>query len=97
MVQHSGWALPLGKQDEWDEEIVLQWFDPDNTDTSDCFLERAETFLHEGARGTSWGASILGKVIKTNSYVIFFRMGGLFLHSSCASTVTSKTEGIYTN
>jgi len=77
MVRHSGWALPLGKRDEWNEEVVLHWSDPDNTDTSDCFLERAETFLQEGARGTSWGATILGKVIQTNSYVIFLRMGAL--------------------
>jgi len=77
MVRRSVWALELLKQDEWAKKIVLEWFEPENADTSDCFLQRAENFLCKGVKGTSWGAKILGKVIKTSSYVIFFRMGAL--------------------
>jgi len=77
MVQHSKWALQQGKRDEWVEKIMLQWFEPENTDPSNCLLERAENFLQKGVKGTSWGAKILWKVIQTNSYVVFFRMGAL--------------------
>ena len=66
MVRDSEWALPLGKRDAWDEEVVRQWFEPDNKeDSCDCLLERAETFLQKGVKGISWGAKILGKAIRT--------------------------------
>jgi len=77
MVRHSAWALPQVKRDEWAEKVVLQWFNSKNIDSCDCLLERAETFLQKCVKGTSWGAKILGKVIQTNSYVVFFRMGAL--------------------
>jgi len=70
-------ALPLLKQGERANKIVLKLFEPENTDSSDCLLERAETFLDKGVKGISWGARILGKVIQTNSYVVFFRIGAL--------------------
>jgi len=66
MVQHSAWALPHGKRDEWAEKVVLQWFHLENVETSDCLLERAETFLQKSVKGISWGAKMLGKVIQTN-------------------------------
>jgi len=87
MVRHSAWALFLVKQAEWAKKIVLEWFEPENEDTSDCLLDRAETFLQKGVKGISWGAKILGKVIQTNSYTIFFRMGplcSLLLQEHCA-------------
>jgi len=69
MVRHSAWALAQGKRDEWAEEVVLHWFNSENTETSDCLLERAETFLRKGVKGISWGAKILGKVIPNHLLV----------------------------
>jgi len=53
----------------------MQWFEQGNTETDVCFLERVENFL--GMEGEKWGMTILGKVIETNSYVVFFRMEAL--------------------
>jgi len=78
MVQHSTWALKGKSQLRvWRNDVVKQWFDTENTESANSFLERAEHFLHEGAADTNWGAKILGRVIETNSYVVFFRMGPL--------------------
>ena len=33
------------KLDEWNEEVSKQWFDTNDTETTDAFLYRAETFL----------------------------------------------------
>jgi len=77
IVQHSDYKIPVGKLDDWADKVVRQWFDSDNTETSDGFLERAETFLQKGVKGVIWGATILGKAIKVNSYVVFLRMGAL--------------------
>ena len=69
IVRHSAWALAQGKRDEWAEDVVLHWFNSENTETSDCLLERAETFLRKGVKGISWGAKILGKVIPNHLLV----------------------------
>jgi hypothetical protein len=60
----------------WRDEVVKQWFDQGNTECSYIFLERAEKFL-ECLPGQAYGTTILGKVIQTSSYVVFFRMGAL--------------------
>jgi hypothetical protein len=97
MVQHSKSALPRAKKDEWDEEVVLDWFVSGNAERADGFLERAEKFLQKGVKGESWGAKILGKVIQTNSYVIFFRMqalAALLIREHCAlQTKQHTTQG----
>lgn len=65
MVQNSPWALIKAKKDEWIEEVVRD-FDPDNAESAEDFLERAEKFLQNSAKDEKWGITILGKVIKTN-------------------------------
>jgi hypothetical protein len=100
MVQHSKSALPRGKKDEWIKEVVdddpsfLHWFVSGNGERADGFLERAEKFLQKGVKGESWGAKILGKVIQTNSYVIFFRieaLAALLLREHCALQMKQHT------
>ncbi len=76
MVQHSPWALNKSKKADWIDEVVKD-FDPNNADSAEDFLERAEDFLQKGVKGEKWGIKILGKVIETNSYVAFFRMEAL--------------------
>ena len=68
MVRDSCWALPAGVlRRAWDEKVVRQWFEPDNKDSCDCLLERAEIFLRKGlVKGSSYGSKILEKVIRTN-------------------------------
>ena len=59
---------------------MLQWFDSNNSDSAETFLERAETFLQKGVKGITWGAFLersWWNVIETNSYVVFLRMGSL--------------------
>jgi hypothetical protein len=63
MVQHSKSALPRAKKDEWDEEVVLDWFVSGNAENADNFLARAEKFLQKGVKGESWGAKILGNFL----------------------------------
>jgi hypothetical protein len=95
MVQHSKSALPRAKKDEWIKEVVLDWFVSGNAERADGFLERAEKFLQKGVKGESWGAKILGNVIKTNSYVIFFRMEALaelLLREHCALQMKQHTQ-----
>jgi len=77
MVQHSKWAL-VGKSSkrEWCNDVVMQWFEEGNKESTEIFLERAENFL-QGTEGEKWGMTILGKVIESNSYVVFFRMEAL--------------------
>jgi len=77
VVQHSSWKLPVTKHPDWQKRVVQQWFDAGDAATAEDFVERAENFLEVGVKGKTWGAKILGKVIETNSYVIFFRMGAL--------------------
>jgi hypothetical protein len=94
MVQHSKSALPRGKKVEWIKEVVLDWFASGNDERADGFLERAEKFLQKGVKGESWGAKILGKVIQTNSYVIFFRieaLAALLLREDCALQMKQHT------
>ncbi len=81
MVHHSQYRL-IGDYVKFDsrEEVVLQWFTPNNTDSADEFLDHAESFLRKRISfkdQTTWGTSILGNVIQTNSYVAFFRMEAL--------------------
>jgi hypothetical protein len=76
MVRGSPWALRRMAEEGWRDEVVKQWFDQGNTESSDIFLERAEKFL-ECLPGQAYGTTILGKVIQTSSYVVFFRMGAL--------------------
>jgi hypothetical protein len=86
MVQHSPWALNKSKKAEWIDEVVND-FDPNNGDSAEDFLERAEKFLQEAVKGEKWGIKILGKVIETNSYVAFFRMeahAALLLREYCS-------------
>ena len=52
-------------------------FDPNNADIAEDFLEHAEKFLQEAVKGEKWGIKILGKVIETKCYVVFFRMEAL--------------------
>jgi hypothetical protein len=95
MVQHSKSALPRAKKDEWIKEVVLDWFVSGNAESAEGFLERAEKFLQRGVKGESWGAKILGKVIQTNSYVIFFRMealAALLLQEHCALQTKQHTQ-----
>ena len=62
----------------WDEEVQMNWFDSENTDSTADFLNRAEPFLSATFDGTKTrGAKILGKLIPANSYVVFFRMDAL--------------------
>ncbi len=65
MVQHSPWALVKSKKADWIDEVVKD-FDPNNADSAEDFLERAEKFLQKGVKGEKWGIKILGKVIETN-------------------------------
>jgi hypothetical protein len=79
MVQHSQYRLTdKCAKSEWAKnKVVLQWFNPGNTDSADDFLDRAESFLIKKIScrdQTTWGTKILGNVIQTNSYVVFFRM-----------------------
>ena len=70
--------LPPGKKiRDWEQKVSLQWFESSNTESADEFLERAEAFLEKQVKGESWGLKILGKVIKVESYVVFFRMEAL--------------------
>jgi hypothetical protein len=61
MVQHSPWALNKSKKAEWIDEVVRD-FDPNNAESAEDFLERAEKFLQKGVKGEKWGIKILGKV-----------------------------------
>ena len=76
MVRDSPWAPDGMAQMDWQDDVVGQWFNEGNKESSDDFLDRAENFL-QGVHGYAWGPRILGRVIKSNSYVIFFRMGTL--------------------
>jgi hypothetical protein len=94
MVQHSTWALNKSKNAEWIDEVVRD-FDPNNADSAEDFLERAEKFLQKGVKGEKWGIKILGKVIETNSYVAFFRMealAALLLREYCSQQKISHAH-----
>ena len=69
--------LPAGLKSEWKEDVAKQWFDAGDSEAAEAFLERAESFLGKQVRGASWGAKILGKVIKTNSFVVVFSIDAL--------------------
>ena len=95
MVQHSTWALD-GKSSkrEWRNDVVMQWFEEGNKESTEIFLERAENFL-QGMEGEKWGMTILGKVIETNSYVVFFRMEALasiLLREHCGLHIKQLTR-----
>jgi hypothetical protein len=95
MVQHSESSLKRAKKEEWVEVVVQDWFVSGNAENADNFLARAETFLQKGVKGESWGAKILGNVIQTNSYVIFFRMealAALLLREHCALQMQQHTQ-----
>jgi hypothetical protein len=103
MVTQSPWSFEsLGRmaKKEWRDDVVGQWFDEDNTENSIDFLERAEKFL-QGVSGQAWGLYMLGKVIETESYVIFLRMGALaslllreFLNQQHASECMTRLEDL---
>jgi hypothetical protein len=65
MVRSSPWALRRMAEKGWRDDVVKQWFDQGNTESSDIFLERAEKFL-ECLPSQVYGTTILGKVIQTN-------------------------------
>jgi len=77
MVQHSPWQLAVMKRKDWMKHVVKQWFEALDTETTDTFLARSEAFLQKSVNGASWGGKILGKVIETQSYVVFFRVDSL--------------------
>jgi hypothetical protein len=96
MFQHSSWSkgIPPFTIHEWTKKVVMKWLDDGNTEDAEAFLERAEKFLQKGVKGESWGAKILGKVIQTNSYVIFFRieaLAALLLREHCALQMKQHT------
>ena len=95
IVQHSEWALHGALQkEEWRTVVVMQWFEQGNTEQAVCFLERAEKFLGT-EKGEKWGMTILGKVIETKSYVVFFRMEALasiLLHEHCCLYIEKVTR-----
>ena len=64
MATVSPWQLPVVKHTVWNAEVVRGWFAPDNAESADAFLERAETFLKKSFKGQSNGAKILYKVIQ---------------------------------
>ena len=66
MVTVSPWQLPVAKHAVWNAEVVKGWFAPDNAESADAFLERAETFLQKSFKGQSNGAKILYKVIQVS-------------------------------
>jgi hypothetical protein len=97
MFQHSSWSkgIPPFTINEWTKKVVMKWLDDGNTEDAEAFLERAETFLQKCVKGESWGAKILGNVIRTNSYVIFFRMealAALLLREHCALQMKQHTQ-----
>ena len=95
IVQHSESSLKRLKKEEWVEVVVQDWFVSGNAENADNFLERAETFLQKSVKGESWSAKILGKVIETNSYVIFFRMealAALLLREHCPLQMKQHTQ-----
>jgi hypothetical protein len=98
MVQHSPWALPVDQilwRNKWKTTVVKEWFNPNDIETSEDFLKRAEDFLQKGVKGEKWGIKILGKVIETNSYVAFFRMealAALLLREYCSQQKISHAH-----
>ncbi len=65
MVQDSPWALNKSKKAEWIEEVVRHC-DPNNADSAEDFLERAEKFLQKSVKGRKWGTQMLAEVIETS-------------------------------
>jgi len=98
MIQHSRWALSKVLKHDWSKKVVLPWFDPANVRSTKKFLERAECFLLKGVRDISWGVKILGNVVKTKSYVVFFRMeslAGILLREHCDIHMRLRTRTIH--
>jgi len=87
--------LPPAKIPEWDKKVVLTWFDASNFESAAKVLERAEIFLQKQFKNERWGLKILGKVIETNSYVVFFRVDALamlLLREYCQLQVIRDTH-----
>ena len=67
MATVSPWKLTVLKHTfnntVWNAEVVKGWFAPDNAESADAFLERAET---KSFKGESNGAKILYKVIQVS-------------------------------